>query len=104
MTALDPGRLLHLRILLEEGPGRWKAVIEVKKKKRERETEKRRGGREQRGMGWGWGNKRTKLNTERRDWKVLLQRDTAERERERRKESERTTGIETARYIYSNAA
>lgn len=32
--------------------------------------------KETEGMGWGqWGNKRTKLNTERREWKVFLQKE-----------------------------
>lgn len=48
-------------------------MLEVKKEKWRRESEAE-------GNGLGMGNKGTKLNTERRDWEVLLQRDAAESE------------------------
>lgn len=69
------GRLQHPRILQEEA-GRWEAGSKKGKgKQRERA---------------GDGNKGAELKTESRDWKVLLQRDAAERE--------------TTAAIYSDAA
>lgn len=68
MTALDREDCSVYTPRRRRGGG-WKAVIEV----RLRGKKKKKGGE---GTGSGRrGNKRTKLNTARRDWKVFLQRE-----------------------------
>ncbi len=69
LRAIDIMRQRRLQHLYsrERRKDRQKAVIEVKKMREKTEAEGRGRGR--------WGNKRTKLNTERRDWKVFLQKE-----------------------------
>lgn len=84
IDSVRPGRLQHLQSVSSKrrGAGRCTAVVGGEN----RPPQKGGKNKEREGMGWGRGNKRAKLNTGKRDWKVLLQRDTAEgkRERERR--------------------
>lgn len=81
IDSVRPGRLQHLQTASSKrrGAGRCTAVVGGGNQKK-----KKRGGKNKReGIGWGRGNKRAKLNTGKRDWKVLLQRDTVEGKRER---------------------
>lgn len=56
---------------------RWGGGGEMESRDRSKENQRKKKKEEAVGMGWGrWGNKRTKLNTEKRDWKVFLQKET----------------------------